>query len=129
MRYFILLCMLFLFNCENKEGKVINVDFFYIPFGVETYIPVTISNIEKQGKKKNHYPLKENNFKSMLLLLKNAKHGHFDDQYIRLKIISPKREIVYIDNNGGFRFNSEDKKLDSKTFLKLKKIIESIYEE
>jgi hypothetical protein len=71
---------------------------YYIPFSVETYIPVTVEDIEEKA----HFVflIEGDYLKKINELLTKKSEGTFDGQKVRMKLKS-KNGDLFVDANGG----------------------------
>lgn len=129
MKRILLLIMLVLVapSCLEKKEMADQVKIYYIPIGVETYIPITVENIETFYHRYGEVDLDNRKFKKFLRMINEAAPGNFDGYIIRAKIIFPDDQIIYIDNDGGISFITPDtRKLTSSRLKKAGKILEDL---
>jgi hypothetical protein len=83
---------------------------YYIPFNVETYIPVTKSNIEE----KSHYKFNISSKEFILhikTMLNAMKEGQFLPKRVRLKLVMDSIEYFF-DSEGGVEIDRRHFKVD-----------------
>ncbi len=103
------------------------VKIYYVPIGVETYIPMTVENIESSYFRYEAVDLDDRNFKKFLSMINKAAPGDFEVDMLRVKIVFPDDQIIYVDNYGGISFTTPDNlKLTSSHLKKAKKILEDL---
>ena len=81
---------------------------YYIPFNIETYVPVTVDDIEKRAHLKLVL-LEESDLLGRLakLLSDNKVRGSFDGRVVRLKVVL-KKEVYFVDADGGVKHNGSE---------------------
>ncbi|MDP5211332.1 hypothetical protein [Microbulbifer sp. 2205BS26-8] len=122
-----LLAVLFAsYSAKDSGGGVLDlVKIYYVPIGVETYVPMTPENIEDSATSVGEVDPSSRQFKRLLNILYSSSRGQFKVDDLRVKIILPKNEIIYIDNHGGVRLpSSETHKLTYSDLKTVKKILE-----
>ncbi len=102
------------------------VKIYYIPIGAETYVPITIDNIENYAQKTCVLDYEDRTVRKVLRLLSDSSSdGIFDEQKIRVKIILPTNIVTYVDNYGGIRSTDYvTKKMSDATRTKVTKLLE-----
>lgn len=71
---------------------------YYVPFNVETYVPVTINNIEDMAFYKFEVHNNSELAIKLINLLEQNGHNDFDDKRVRLKVIN-NGKTYYVDSN------------------------------
>lgn len=108
---------------ENMNEPVL---IYYVPIGVETYIPMTTENFADHAKSLGPVDLGASQLAPILGSLNEASVGNFDDKAVRVKIIRRSDDPVWIDNVGGIRVAQSEYSLTSDELMKLKSILDSI---
>jgi len=72
---------------------------YYIPFKVETYVPVTTNDIESRAIYIFEVPNDSELAIKLTKMLEQDNHGAFDNKKVRLKVRSDDK-IYYIDSEG-----------------------------
>ncbi len=121
--YLFLVFSLFGSGCIAQSEYMNYSKIYYVPIGVETYIPVTTSNIEELAVKIGR--LEDKYVRQFVRLLEEAKAGSFDSEYVRAKLIVPKVGIIYLDNKGGAMYSQDQKTLDLESLAEIKELFES----
>ncbi len=112
-------------SASDIEG-VGSVRVYYVPIGVETYIPITKSNIDEHYAQYAELNANNTDLKKVLSILGSAGKGVFDGNAVRVKIVFNSADAVYVDNTGGINGFSVDKKLGGWKLNKVKKILERL---
>jgi len=128
-----LLILLILWQSDNIEYRDDNgskkVEIYYLPFEVWTYAPVTIDSIEEQSNQYGKVDIDNMRFKSFI---ENAKKSRLVDaiglKFIRVKIIMPNGEIIYIDKSHVMKFDNEIRVMSEKTFQKFNELLKLLKE-
>lgn len=101
------------------------VSIYYIPFGVETYVPVTTDNIEKSAQRYGRIDSGGRLSKKISDLLMAAGEGSFNSERVRAKLIYPNEVIVYVDNLGGVLTSEMGaRKIDERRLHRLGNLLE-----
>ncbi|WP_142904335.1 hypothetical protein [Exilibacterium tricleocarpae] len=103
------------------------VEIFYVPIGVETYMPMTPENIEESAVFVGEIALTNRRIKKLFKLLGSSSKGEFEIDNLRAKIVLPENKVTYIDNNGGIHSPElETYKLFDSELQAVKKILERV---
>ena len=114
-------------SCLEKEEMANQVRIYYVPIGAETYIPITVENIETSYVRYGEVDIIDRNFKKLLDMIDKAKSGDFETGMLRVKVVFPDNQLLYIDNYGGISFKATDNlKLTGSHLNKVKKILEGL---
>lgn len=103
----------------------------YIPFGVETYLPVTMANVEKdawfrfEDKKTSSNAMKIQELLSDKNVTAITNHK-FDEQRVRLKIRGLCVEDIFVDAEGIFVFKNKTHQISIESKSKLDVLLRSI---
>ena len=120
----LILLIIHLLGCTHNVGKqneVVEVN--YLSFQIETYSPVTTESISTTTYKKIFLNKKE--IIEIYALLKQVKSPlTFHNQKVRLKMLMPNKEIIYIEKDGTVLIGKNVKKIDMKGLKKLEKILD-----
>jgi len=124
-KYSILIVLIiYLLGCTHnveKQNEVVEVN--YLSFQIETYSPVTTESISNTTYKKIFLNKKE--IIEIYALLKQVKSPlTFYNNKVRLKMLMPNKEIIYIEKDGTVLIGKIVKKLDMKGLKKLEKILD-----
>lgn len=98
----IILCASFLGckpNCDANTS--VPVDIYYVKIGVETFMPVTIDNINHNFQKHLTVPQCSDIVTYIDEVASNTKKGKFSDRRVRVLIVWPDGRKIFIDNDGG----------------------------
>jgi hypothetical protein len=99
----------------------------YVPLGAETYIPMTMANIESHCVFTGEVDTSNWLFLDLQAMIKKAEPGGlFNDKFVRVKITIGGSDTVYIDNYGGIRIGESQYHLDDSTLAKVRKILQKI---
>jgi hypothetical protein len=112
----IALSLLLLSNAHAVESGPIVV--YFVPFQIETYIPITEASISCNAWEKWEIPASsEAEVSSLVALLeKKGKHAHFNPHMVRAEIVAPKR-VYFIDAHGVVANGTSSYKIDRYEFL------------
>lgn len=130
-RLTILLAMMALFGCSTADGKKYydTVKIYYIPIGIETYIPITPKNIELSAFKVIKVSYSSDYLKKLIAMVEASASGNFSSDHVRVKMLLPDSKVIYIDNYGEVQLVESvtlDRKLENSDFRKVRKILESL---
>lgn len=124
------ICLILLtFGCQDNFGSMKITNLFYIPIGVETYVPITVENIEEAATKKGSLDLSSKVIKQILSFIDVAEPGIFDNESIRVKLVLSNDSLLYIDNRGGVLIGKISKSLNKETLSQVKSLIESQFDQ
>lgn len=114
-------------SCVANEEMIDRVKIYYVPVGVQTYVPITKENIETSYVREGLVSPTNRKFIRLLDTISEAEPGDFIDNMLRVKIVFPDKKITYIDNYGGVNsVGSYDLKLKASNLRKVKEILESL---
>ncbi|MGI0118325.1 hypothetical protein [Zooshikella sp. RANM57] len=123
----ILLTAILSTTCFGKGEALDKVKIYYIPIGVATYGAMTPNNIEELATHLGMTNLSDPRFKKLMRILKSSSSGQFEGNKLRVKIILPKNDIIYVDNYGGIKLSeSKTLKLDNSNLQTVKAILNGI---
>lgn len=111
---FILYFLFFLGCSHNNEVTKGNipVKINYLPFAIDTYVPVTTSNIETKQSKLIYLTQKE--IENIYEVFKKVSPiPTFKNKNVRLRIAIPDREVIYIESSGEVLDGQNIKKIDN----------------
>src|SRR5690606_639311 len=100
-KIFIFIAAVFSSSCSASQNMSDLAEIYYVPIGVETYIPITMDNIEEHYARYSKSDTNSRAFKKLVSILESSNRGKFESQKVRVKIILPSGQIIFIDNNGG----------------------------
>lgn len=72
---------------------------------------MTMANLGAHCVSDGGFDVNSRDFKELVALLESAAAGKIEDGIIRVKITLPNQEHIYLDNEGGVRWGSVEKKL------------------
>lgn len=123
----LVLCQLLFGAIAYAEENMNDVFVYYMPFDVDTYVPVTTENIEEQSFCKLSFSESSDVAKSLIYLLTKATTGAFSNKVVRLKVSSPSADI-FVDMDGGVLIAGDEqhKRLTGDDFTVLKALMESL---
>jgi len=103
-----------------------DIEIFYVPIGVQTYIPITEENIETSASRYGIVDDTSDAFLNIKRILQAAPDGDFNNEMLRVKMIVSEREIIYIDDSGGVLSSiNGTSKLSREDVSHIKAILES----
>ena len=110
----------------TQEAKTVKL--FYLPFGAETYVPVTRQTIEKDATCIFELAAASAEAGRLTLLLQSGTESGFDDRVVRLKIIGLFPETVCVNQDGEvIREPARVYRLSDGTFAELKLVMEGLF--
>lgn len=109
--------------CEGEEPVA---KICYVPFGVETYVPMTVANIDSHCSHVGELDTHDREYLGIQSLIQRAKAGSFKDGLVRAKIAVPGSDPIYIDNDGGVKMGASQYHLDASGLSKVKKTLERV---
>lgn len=114
-------------GCLPEAKPIERARIYYIPIGVETYVPITSENIEKAYVRIGDATLDNPTFKSLMKTINSAGAGPFEGDMLRAKILLSDGQIIYIDNHGGLNSPvSGIAKIPKSKLDKTQKLLESL---
>lgn len=113
---------------KSEENMNTLAEIYYVPIGVETYVPMTIENIEQHYARHSKLSVDSKAFKKLISTLEISDDGIFDFTKVRVKIILPNKETIFIDNSGALSSKYSNRKIDNNALEKVKNILEDVTE-
>lgn len=111
--------------CSSEDKMPDQVEIYYVPIGVETYVPITKENIQESASRIGQIALSDRRFKKLIRLLESSSFGQFESDNLRAKILLSTDNVIYIDNNGGVQLpRAEARKLSDSSLQVVRKILE-----
>lgn len=110
-------------TARAAESDVVKI--CYIPIGVETYVPVTVANIDHYCSRTGSLWIHDERYMEIEAILKTANVGTFLDGFVRVKITT-ELGYIYIDNHGGVKMNDKSYHIDNVSIIKISEIIEQV---
>ena len=106
----------------KDETKVVEI--YSIPFICETYVPVSMNDIEKAYLRYGTINTYDTDFKAFLTNILKMKECKEDFHNIRAKFVFYDKRAIYIDKTGCvIDSNNITYQLDSNNLMKIKKLI------
>lgn len=102
--FYILLIVFSLNSCSRSSEEFSSnkpITIFYFPFALETFHPITITNIEAGARCRFLLAANDENATQLFELLKNRTDGSIRNKFIRVKISEPGVGETYVDRFGG----------------------------
>lgn len=121
-----LLVSLLYCGCSMSQDASSMIKIYYVPLGAETYVPMTVENIEEHYIRYVDLEDSSSEFKKIMSLVQPSAPGKFDEKSVRVKIDSPNHENVYIDNHGVVKFGESSFLLAESNLKKVKKMLEDV---
>ena len=106
-----------------------NLMIFYLPFVLETYMPVTTKNIESLSECKKRILKTSKEASALTKILDRPVEGSFDRYKVRLKIKGLSTDPVYIDQKGGCLIGVRPSQLSKENFKHLENLMEFLCED
>ena len=114
----------FLSTAHGSENTMVRI--CYVPFGVETYVPMTVANIDSHCSHVGELDMHDKKYLDIQSLIRKAGVGSFKDEFVRVKIAVPGSDHIYIDNYGGVKIGGYQCHLDASTLSKVGKILDKV---
>ena len=111
---------------SSAQGGGVIVKLCYIPLGVDTYVPMTVTNIDKHCSYVGELGINDKKYTEIQSIIKKASVGSFADEFVRVKITVSENEQIYIDNYGGVNVGNAQYKIDTSGLMRIKKILEQV---
>src|SRR4051794_35350470 len=92
----------------SAVGPVVQI--FYIPIGVETFIPITPENIVEHANATGAVNASSSELARTIALIRQAPAGDFSVTHVRVKMVFPDGGVILIDNVGGVNQRGVSKK-------------------
>jgi hypothetical protein len=103
-----------------------SVTAYYLPFSVETFLPVTVDSIEKDARCTFSFERSSEDSKSLQAWLARLTSDGFDKKRVRLKLVGLEAAPVFVDADGGVRRGrSSAGRLEQPAFKALEQLIEA----
>ena len=128
---FLVLPFVFLVSGVSGPIHAEPVEVYYFQIGVETFIPITpvdtpepITRISLQA---THYALIDSSnrdFRRLLTILQEARAGRFEKYAVRVMLVFPDSNRIYIDNEGGVWTRDGEYSLGLKRLKEAQEILE-----
>jgi hypothetical protein len=97
------------------------VTVFYLPFSVNTLVPVTPDSIEQYARCRVSLATDSARAKMLRTFVDAARPGHFDWRVVRVKIVGLLPEPIFVDRDGGLRIGrAVRRKFQAKDFERFK---------
>jgi len=124
----LVICQLLFGAIAYAEENMNDVFVYYLPFDVDTYVPVTTENIVEQSFCKLSFSESSDVAKSLGYLLTTATSGVFSNKVVRLKVSKPNGVDMFVDTDGGVLITGDEqhKRLSDDDFTVLKALMESL---
>ena len=121
-------CQLLVGAIAYAEETMNDVFVYYVPFDVDTYVPVTTENIVEQSFCKLSFAESSDAAKSLTYLLTTATSGAFSNKVVRLKVSKPNGIDMFVDTDGGVLITGDDghKRLSVNDFTVLRALMKSL---
>lgn len=121
-------CLTLILGCLwiSAGAKETEHSIYYVPFGAETFVAVTVDNIDECYNRYSDVPLNNPEMREVLSLLSSGSHGVFDREMVRAKLRGGDSRWIYVDNFGGIRMGTSETKLSSVQFAHLKHVLDRI---
>ncbi|HWP30931.1 MAG TPA: hypothetical protein VNK96_04280 [Fimbriimonadales bacterium] len=114
-------------HISNSHREIEKVEIYYLPFQVETYLPVTVEGIQRQEYNVTRYLRKE--IRTIMQIIEKATltKQKFDELRVRFLIKFHSNGFIAMDKKGCIikSDSSEKRKLPEKDFNLLKKLLDS----
>ncbi len=81
-----------------QEARTVRL--FYLPFGTQTYVPVTRETIEKDATCSFEMDTDSAEALRLRLLLERGENSGFDDRVVRLKVVGLLPNAVFVNQKG-----------------------------
>jgi len=110
--------MIIILMCSGSCTGEDRMKIYFIPFNVQTYVPVTMNNIEEKAF---HVFEITNNSKlaiKLIRMLDQDNYGILDDKMIRLKLQN-RDKIYYVDSKGNIKVSTKISKCDTEDVEKV----------
>tara|TARA_B100000768_G_C11145175_1_gene317855 strand:+ start:299 stop:718 length:420 start_codon:yes stop_codon:yes gene_type:complete len=124
----LVLCQLLFGAIAYAEENMNDVFVYYMPFDVDTYVPVTAENIVEQSFCKLAFSESSDVAKSLKYLLTKATAGAFSNKVVRMRVSRPNGVDIFVDMDGGVLITGDEqhKRLSGDDFTVLKALMESL---
>lgn len=122
------LVSIFIVSCSAGDEVKKTAKIYYIPIGMETFIPITKENIEEHEFSYGDQDVSTSDFDKLQKLIKGARAGSFNNDRVRVKIVLPDRSVVFVDNEGGVEVAGEQSKLSDSKLQEVKELLDEMTE-
>lgn len=120
----ILVISSFAYAGENRNDVLV----YYKPFNIDTFVPVTMKNIDEKAHCKLSFPASSDVVKALSYLITSADNGEFSDMLVRLKVSSADGVNMFVEQDGSVFFSDSNRtgRLSPENFIVLRALMESI---
>jgi len=110
----------------TMAGAVTQITIHYLPFSVETFLPVTIDSLEKDARCVFSFEASPEDTTNLHRWFANVTKGDFDKKRVRLMLAGLEDARLYVDAEGGLRRGSSGVgKLNEHAFKALEQFVEA----
>jgi hypothetical protein len=106
-RFTLVAAVVMLLGCSDAEdamaGAADRITIYYLPFSVETFVPVTIESIEVDARCVFSLDPSAEDIANLREWLARVTEGGFDKKRVRLKMVGLEDDPLYVDADGGLR--------------------------
>lgn len=114
------------YQLSNGGSRMDKIILFYLPFNAETFLPVTMDNMENQVECKFMLPKASQEVASLQEIFEDVTRGGFDNLGVRLKVVGLSHDDIFVDQVGGVWIGKVTWNLSSKSFAQLKSLLEEL---
>ena len=116
--------------CSTPEGAVAEtggtLTFYYLPFSIETFVPVTVDTIEENARCTFSIEPGAEQSAELRGWLGSVGRGGFDKKRVRLKLVGLGDAAHYVDAQGGVRRGRSNRgKLSGEAFASLESFVDA----
>lgn len=106
-------------------GSATEIAVHYLPFAAETFVPVTVDNIEEEARCAFRFEPSADESARLLDWFGRTGDGVFDGKRVRLKLAGLEAAALYVDAEGGVRRGRRELgRLELEAFRGLERFIE-----
>jgi hypothetical protein len=129
-RFTLVAAVVMLLGCSDAEdamaGAADRITIYYLPFSVETFVPVTIESIEVDARCVFSLDPSAEDIANLREWLARVTEGGFDKKRVRLKMVGLEDDPLYVDADGGLRrAGGKAGRLAPETFKALEQFVEA----
>jgi|ETNmetMinimDraft_26_1059896.scaffolds.fasta_scaffold37495_2 hypothetical protein len=102
------------------------VTIYYLPFSVETFLPVTVDSIEEDARCVFSFEPSAEEATNLREWFTRVTKGGLDKKRVRLKVVGLEDDPLYVDAEGGIRRGrSKAGRLEGEAFKALEQFVEA----
>jgi hypothetical protein len=99
---------------------------YYLSFDVETFLPVGVDTIEKEADCRFVVAIDSDVAGKLNALFSRELRGQFNNEVVRVKVIGPSDDPIFVDRDGGILRGTREGRLTSTAFDDLRSMLDEM---